>query len=102
MEGAAESLEIARDDIDGTLDNNAGGTQVVIFDTVPGGAGHAVRIAQSLEQVLSAGVRRLTACECGEETSCYACLRNYRNQSSHELLSRGAALELMSVWVGGR
>lgn len=99
LEGAAEALEIARDDIDGTLDFGADGTHVVIFDTVPGGAGHAVRIAQSLTDVIRSATRRLTACECGPETSCYACLRTYRNQSVHEQLSRGAALELMGPWA---
>jgi hypothetical protein len=30
-------------------------------------------------------------CKCGEETSCYGCLRNYSNQRDHERLHRGAA-----------
>lgn len=95
LEGAAEGLEIARDDIDGTLDYSDLGTRIVIYDTVPGGAGNALRIGEQLRNFLQASVRRLDSCGCGEETSCYACLRNYCNQSHHEDLSREAALGLL-------
>jgi len=30
-------------------------------------------------------------CGCGEETSCYGCLRNFRNQFFHDNLKRGLA-----------
>ena len=95
LEGAAEGLEIARDDIDGTLDYTDLSTRIVIYDTVPGGAGNALRVGEDLRRILRVSERRLDSCECGEETSCYACLRNYRNQSHHDDLSRGAALTLL-------
>jgi ATP-dependent helicase YprA (DUF1998 family) len=96
LEGASESLEISRDDIDGAL---AWSTDLrrslVLFDTVPGGAGAARRIAENIGPVLKMAVQRLVNCDCGEETSCYGCLRNYRNARHHEDLSRGAALRLL-------
>jgi len=67
---------------------------IYFFDTVPGGAGVAKRIAANIQVVLQAAVRRVTSCHCGEETSCYGCLRSYRNGRSHELLSRSAALAI--------
>ena len=44
LEGAAEGLEISRDDIDGVVHAGADGRSgLVLFDTVPGGAGSALR-----------------------------------------------------------
>jgi len=34
-------------------------------------------------------------CECGEETSCCGCLRNFRNQAFHDQLHRGDALAFL-------
>lgn len=93
LEGASAALEISRDDIDGTLFFQAGQTtSLVLFDTVPGGAGGAVRIATHFREVLLAARKRVENCECGEETSCYGCLRTYRNQTRHDLLVRRDAL----------
>ena len=96
IEGASEALEISRDDIDGAL---AWSTELrrslVLFDTVPGGAGAAKRIAENIGPVLETAVQRVTNCDCGAETSCYGCLRTYRNSRVHEDLSRRAALNLL-------
>ena len=57
LEGVSERLQISRDDIDGTLYPTAGGrTSLVIFDAVPGGAGSAIRIARSFDEVLEAAL----------------------------------------------
>lgn len=98
LEGVSDCLEISRDDIDGTLyPKIAGQIALVIFDTVPGGAGGAVRIARSFREVLIAAHDRVARCDCGEETSCYGCLRNFRNQPFHEQLRRGEALQFLAL-----
>ena len=100
LEGVSERLQISRDDIDGTLYPTPGGrTSLVIFDAVPGGAGSAIRIARSFGEVLEAALTRVSRCDCGEETSCYGCLRGYRNQPFHEQLQRGAALGFLRPLV---
>jgi ATP-dependent helicase YprA (DUF1998 family) len=100
LEGVSERLQISRDDIDGTLYPTPGGrTSLVIFDAVPGGAGSAIRIARSFGEVLEAALTRVMRCDCGEETSCYGCLRGYRNQPFHEELRRGAAVDFLSPLV---
>lgn len=100
LEGAAEALEISRDDIDGAIHHRQDGTtSIVLFDTTPGGAGNTIRIAERLVDVVTAAVRRIRTCECGAETSCYGCLRAYRNERYHEELSRHAALALLSDLV---
>jgi len=37
---------------------------------------------------------------CGIETSCYSCLRGYRNQFHHATLSRHEALEVLDAVLG--
>jgi ATP-dependent helicase YprA (DUF1998 family) len=103
LEGVSERLQISRDDIDGTLHPTPGGrTALVIFDAVPGGAGSATRIARSFDDVLEAALTRVSRCDCGEETSCYGCLRGYRNQPFHDELRRGAALRFLAPLVPAR
>ena len=66
-----------------------------MYDTVPGGAGHARRIAKAIPDVIDAALGRMDACTCGPETSCYGCLRSYSNQLFHDDLSRGGAQTLL-------
>ena len=72
----------------------------MIFDTVPGGAGSALRIGRNLDLVVRAARTRLSGCDCGPETSCYGCLRNRRNEHHHERLARGAAFAAMESLTG--
>ncbi len=96
LEGAAERLQLSREDIDGTLHRRPGGEiGIVMFDAVPGGAGGVLRIAGALDQVVEAAMQRVSSCDCGEETSCYGCLRSFSNQRFHEDLSRGEALRAL-------
>lgn len=101
VQAACDRLEISRDDIDGAL-HQAGAnlTNLVLFDTVPGGAGHVGRIEPVLEELLAAALVKVSSCECGPETSCYRCLRVFRNERYHDELSRGAAMELLRQLLG--
>ncbi|OHU97396.1 DEAD/DEAH box helicase [Mycobacterium talmoniae] len=93
--GASEALEISRDDIDGALAWSSDGRRsLVLFDTVPAGAGAAMKIAENVELVLNAAVDRVKTCDCGPETSCYGCLRSHRNGRFHDQLSRDRALRV--------
>jgi DEAD/DEAH box helicase/Domain of unknown function (DUF1998)/Helicase conserved C-terminal domain len=97
LEGAADGLEISRGDIDGVVHSGADGRSgLVLFDTVPGGAGSVLRIAGALDKVVAAALRRVASCDCGPETSCYGCLRTPRNERHHEDLSRAAALTVLN------
>jgi ATP-dependent helicase YprA (DUF1998 family) len=73
---------------------------LVLFDAVPGGAGHALHVARHLPQVLRAAREVVADCECGEETSCYSCLRSYSNQLVHDQLARGTARDVLTQLVG--
>ncbi|MEW6064594.1 DEAD/DEAH box helicase [Desulforamulus profundi] len=104
LEGASSALSIARTDIDGCLyyyGNLGTNPAIVIFDNVPGGAGHAKRIGPEMRKVLWGALQRVNGqCGCGEETSCYGCLRNFHNQFCHDQLVRGAVKEFIIQILG--
>ncbi|MCY3019561.1 MAG: DUF1998 domain-containing protein, partial [Planctomycetota bacterium] len=110
LEGASVALGIRRQDLDGCLYPYAGPASppaLVLFDDVPGGAGHARRIGQNLMEVFRAACERIDGrCGCGGgpngpgDTSCYGCLRNYRNQWAHERLKRGEAWRSLKEAAG--
>ena len=104
LDGASEALGISRNDIEGTVYQLGLGQPpaMVLYDNVPGGAGHVARIYDNLRPTLEAARERLDRCECGEETSCYNCLRNYRNQYYHDDLQRGSALQSLRTLLGSK
>ena len=93
---AVPALDIPREDVDGAL-HWVGKNEpaFVIFDAVPGGAGHAKRINDHLSELVSAAYGKASNCECGVETSCDSCLRSYSNQLFHDELSRQAAMDVL-------
>jgi ATP-dependent helicase YprA (DUF1998 family) len=101
LEAASTMLQIERDEIDGTvyLANNAA-IRLVIFDTVPGGAGFALQIAERVSDVLRGALRHVDTECCGPETSCYRCLRTYSNEWFHATLKRGAAVDQLRMLLG--
>lgn len=101
LEGV-EAVDVARDDVGGTLYHHSADAApaLVLYDAVAGGAGHVFRIADNLDAVLRAGLAKVSSCECGPETSCYSCLRNYRNQSYHDNLRRSDAIAVLTKYVG--
>ncbi|NUO83700.1 DUF1998 domain-containing protein, partial [candidate division KSB1 bacterium] len=66
----------------------------ILYDNVPGGAGLVARLEdmQILFNCLKAALDRVDGhCGCAPETTCYGCLRGYRNQFAHPHLQRGVA-----------
>lgn len=104
VDGTSQSLEIDRQDLDGVLYPYLGDPSkpaLILFDDVPGGAGHVRRIAENQENlldILKMTLDKLQVCTCGGEekdTSCYGCLRNYRNQFCHDQLKRGPVIDFL-------
>jgi ATP-dependent helicase YprA (DUF1998 family) len=99
--GAMNAIGISQGDVDGTLRSAGVGVSpsIVLFDAVPGGAGHARRIVENLDELVRRGLDVVANCECGEESSCYGCLRTYSNQIHHESLVRGHAKRILEHFV---
>ena len=92
---ATEDVGIEHSDMNGAIHPH--GVDIwsfVLFDSVPGGAGHARRIRELLPELFIGARHRVEHCDCGIETSCYGCLRSYRNQMDHDKLERRLALEV--------
>ncbi|MFZ5818610.1 MAG: DEAD/DEAH box helicase [Chloroflexota bacterium] len=102
LDGASEELGIRRNDIDGTLYYHQFNEppSIIIYDNVPGGAGHVERVKKNLRSVAETAFQKVDNCKCGKNTSCYNCLRNYNNQYFHDELQRGYALELLGLMLG--
>jgi hypothetical protein len=99
LEGAAIGLELSREDLEGALHYSDTGPVIALVDAVPGGAGLVLALGEEFTRVVHAAVHRLQSCECDPATSCYACLRTYRNQRFHHELSRGAAARVLEAMV---
>lgn len=107
LEGVARALNIARDDLDGCLyaaPGRPGQRDLILFDSVPGGAGHVQRLLDepgALRRSVVAAAQRVDGrCGCGEETSCYGCLRRYDNKGFHSKLRRGPVKEFLEQLLG--
>lgn len=111
LEGVSSYYTIERNDISGclyyTMTNNEIHTVFVLYDTVPGGAGHVSRIAsggnETVVGILKEAYRIVSECSCGGDNgdgACYSCLCNYENQRVHERLNRGLAKKYIEEILG--
>jgi hypothetical protein len=94
MEGMADVVDVPSADLSVTIGKggSAGIPVIVLYDAVPSGAGLVSHIEDPavFRSSLEAAYERVEGgCECGENTSCYGCLRSYRNQFAHVQLKRG-------------
>lgn len=80
LEGISNTLEIERHDIDGILELNLDqeSYDVLLYDNVPGGAGHVKRLLNqnAIINSLEAALNKVSQHCCNENTSCYNCLRD--------------------------
>ena len=99
-------LDIERTDIKGCLHKKRTDDgllcAVVLYDAVPGGAGHVRRLVTDDFAVFARVIKRAIDitenCTC--DPSCYSCLRNYYNQQVHERLDRKAACNFLKNFSG--
>jgi len=103
VEGASEILAIPRTDLETTVSNVQKNEEnvipsIILYDNVPGGAGLVSRLEDQnvLKSCLIAAKERVSGqCGCDELTSCYGCLRGYRNQFAHHELKRGPVFQYL-------
>lgn len=101
LEGISIAMEIELNDINGILERNLeqGSYDVLVYDNVPGGAGHVKRLMSenSVVKSMKAALDKVSQDCCDENTSCYNCLRNYNNQTYHSLLKRVYAKDILKT-----
>ena len=100
MLGSAEILNIPHMDLNVTITSgdNPGESAIVLYDNVPGGAGLVAQLEEKsvLRKVLHAARERVSG-NCGCDSSCYGCLRSYRNQFAHSHLDRTKAENFLNL-----
>ncbi|MBI2505542.1 MAG: DUF1998 domain-containing protein [Candidatus Latescibacteria bacterium] len=99
-DGVEAVLEVPSTDLNTTVAHGESTPipPIVLYDNVPGGAGLVARLqeGQVLKNCLETAYHRVAHCTgCGEDSSCYSCLRNYRNQFSHQFLQRGPVVQYL-------
>ena len=96
--GAAGTLEVPDTDLNVTITrgDQHDESSVVLYDNVPGGAGLVAQLEQEkvFGDVLDRARDRVTG-SCGCDSSCYGCLRSYRNQFAHTQLNRVQAWKIL-------
>jgi Domain of unknown function (DUF1998) len=68
---------------------------VFVYDTLAGGAGFSPLLASQGERLFEEALEILAACPASCDTSCYRCLRSYRNKIEHRLLDRKLGEQLL-------
>ena len=101
--GTAETLDVPDSDMNVTItgDSTTGEAAIVLYDNVPGGAGLVAQMEQEnvFREILQNARKRVKG-NCGCDSSCYGCLRSYRNQFAHPNLNRTRALEFLEEHGG--
>ena len=110
IKAAELKLGVEKNEISGVLRFDSSGYNTnyrfILFDNVPGGAGHVKRLVDSfngyenLKNVLMEAYDNTKNCECDEHTSCYKCLRTYENQKYHDVLSRIDVADFLEIYIG--
>ncbi|QTA78672.1 NTP hydrolase p-loop and helicase domains-containing [Desulfonema limicola] len=103
LNGVTRKLNIASNDLDGLyarIPETESDAELIIYDRIPGGAGYLKRIIENLKVCLEATLDVVKNCKdpaCNDlESSCYACLRSYRNQFNWDDLRRKPVIDWLS------
>ena len=98
--GAADTMDVPDGDLNVTITGGAALDEaaIVLYDNVPGGAGLVAQLGDPrvFRRMVDAARERLGG-GCGCDSSCYGCLRSYRNQFGHPHLDRKRALHFLDL-----
>ena len=99
---SVQILEIPETELGGTMyGNEMGSTSMMIYDDVPGGAGHARQLSDKVNELIEKAYVVVDGhCGCGNDACCYGCIANYYNQPRQSKLSRGAAKRILGSLLG--
>jgi len=75
--------------------------EIYLYDTLPGGAGFVRQVSKLPRELLDSASAILDNCPDGCDSSCYRCLRSYKNKFDHQVLDRHIAGGLLHFLVKG-
>jgi len=75
--------------------------EIYLYDTLAGGAGFARRVGELGTAVFEDAIHLLEDCPAMCDSSCYRCLRSFKNRFEHALLDRHLGASLLRYLVRG-
>lgn len=75
--------------------------ELFMYDTLPGGAGFSRAAAKDPVALLLAARKIMSSCEDGCPSSCYRCLRSFRNRLDHPVLDRHMGISFVDYLLTG-
>ena len=75
--------------------------EIFLYDTLPGGAGFSAELAESGVDLFRAAHFLLKTCPENCDSSCYRCLRSFKNKIEHSLLDRHIGAQLLEYLIVG-
>ncbi len=75
--------------------------EIFLYDTLPGGAGFSAELADSGVDLFEAALSLLRDCPENCDSSCYRCLRSFKNKIEHSLLDRHIGAQLLEYLIAG-
>ena len=76
--------------------------EIFLYDTLPGGAGFSAELTKSGADLVQAAHSLLKACPENCVSSCYRCLRSFKNKIEHSLLDRHIGAQLLEYLLDGK
>jgi ATP-dependent helicase YprA (DUF1998 family) len=85
-------------------DSGAAGTlvEVFLYDTLAGGAGFSPQLATRGVELFETALKTMEECPENCDSSCYRCLRSFRNKLDHSLLDRFVGIQLVRHLLTGK
>lgn len=75
--------------------------EIFLYDTLPGGAGFATELAARGVELFRMALSVLSTCPENCDSSCYRCLRSFKNKLEHSLLDRHVGAQLLAYLLSG-
>lgn len=69
--------------------------EIFFYDTLPGGAGFSSQLPEYGLEIFKQALMVMKDCPEGCDTSCYRCLRSFKNKLEHRLLDRHVGVQLL-------
>lgn len=74
-------------------------SEIYVYDTLPGGAGFVRQVSELGLEVFADALDILESCPEECDSSCYRCLRSYKNKFEHDLLDRQVGASLLRYLI---
>jgi ATP-dependent helicase YprA (DUF1998 family)/Zn finger protein HypA/HybF involved in hydrogenase expression len=76
--------------------------EIFLYDTLPGGAGFTSQLVDRGAELFKRALDFMKSCPEQCDTSCYRCLRSFKNKFEHSLLDRHVGRELLGYCLTGQ